>query len=211
MYQGLIRSVLRTGSAILSVFLSFVSYPAISFLIRKTFIFTMLKNKVIEKLALDQIAADITRQGQRQLISSLPLPDNILDKLVENNNSTVYSIFGANNVADYIGSYIAGILLNIFLSIFLTVVIYAVIKFLFSTLEFISRMPVVHTFNMAGGGLAGLFLGVVIIWLGFMLANIFITDNFYNTMMTDINNSLIAKILYEHNFIQSYFYSKGIL
>ena len=68
-------------------------------------------------------------------------------------------------------------------------------------LNIISKLPVLNELNRVGGGIAGLFQGLVIIWLIFTLMIIFIDKPFIQDGMRQIEGNIFLKLLYESNII----------
>lgn len=211
MRNGVFKSIIKMLSTLISLVASLVLYPMASAYLRTTIIFDSLKNTIIENLGLEQIVVDATRQGERQLIESLPLPESVIEELTINNNSTVYSILGVENIVDYIGGFVANMILNVAVMVLLFVAINILIKLVFKALGLVEKIALMRTVSKAGGGFVGLCTGVLILWMAFLCINMFMSNDMFNSILNDIRMSYIANILYEYNAVEAYFYSKGLL
>lgn len=202
-YRGIMKTIFKTFSSVISLTISFSLHPIVSRLVRATPIFDVLKSHIADKLGLDLTPVAMSQPEQSSLIASLPLPDFLIDALVENNNSVVHSLLDVHGIADYICGYIANIIINISVTIILTIIVIIIMKVITRSLNIISRLPIIHQFNYLGGGLVGLITGVIIIWVVFMVLMLFVTAGFYTEFLAAIDNSLLGKILFENNILNN--------
>ena len=70
-------------------------------------------------------------------------------------------------------------------------------------LDIVGRLPVIRSFNRAGGLAAGLLQGVLIIWIGMALVNLFFLNPTRPELQEQLNESLVAIWFYENNPIMS--------
>ena len=130
------------------------------------------------------------------------MPQPIKTMLLDNNNSVVHGLLNVQNgVADYISRYIANIILNICVGI----IVYFIFSFVLRTImklgRFISKLPIISTFNAIAGGALGIVGGVVFVWVIFTVMNIFITNDFFSVLNDKIATSYLGKYLYDNNLI----------
>ena len=176
--KGFIIFALRGCYKLISIGGSYIIYPFITTLMRTTPIFDMVSNVVKKSLNLQNVASS-TQQQQIDAINSLSVPQPIKTMLLDNNNSVVHGLLNVQNgVADYISRYIANIILNICVGI----IVYFIFSFVLRTImklgRFISKLPIISTFNAIAGGALGIVGGVVFVWVIFTVMNIFITNTF---------------------------------
>lgn len=69
----------------------------------------------------------------------------------------------------------------------------------------VAKIPVIKEINKAGGVIYGLVRGVLIIYLAMLLINVTTLLNNQSTIIEKINESSIAKVMYEHNPINIVF------
>jgi len=196
--KGFIIFALRGCYKLISIGGSYIIYPFITTLMRTTPIFDMVSKK---SLNLQNVASS-TQQQQIDAINSLSVPQPIKTMLLDNNNSVVHGLLNVQNgVADYISRYIANIILNICVGI----IVYFIFSFVLRTImklgRFISKLPIISTFNAIAGGALGIVGGVVFVWVIFTVMNIFITNDFFSVLNDKIATSYLGKYLYDNNLI----------
>ncbi len=205
--KGLVASVLKSFSWLISILVTYFLYPVVSGILRRTFVFNMLKNSVYGVMGLETMEASVGA-GQINAIESLTLPQGLKNMLVDNNNSVIYELLGANSLQEYIAGYIANIILNIVTGILVFFIIVVIIKIATGTLQLAVKLPVIKQINGIGGGLLGLFWGVMAVWMVMALSTVFITAPFFADMVTAIDSSVIGKILYDNNVIMNVLLAK---
>ena len=195
--KGFIIFALRGCYKLISIGGSYIIYPFITTLMRTTPIFDMVSNVVKKSLNLQNVASS-TQQQQIDAINSLSVPQPIKTMLLDNNNSVVHGLLNVQNgVADYISRYIANIILNICVGIIVSFVLRTIMKLG----RFISKLPIISTFNAIAGGALGIVGGVVFVWVIFTVMNIFITNDFFSVLNDKIATSYLGKYLYDNNLI----------
>ena len=68
-------------------------------------------------------------------------------------------------------------------------------------LNVISRLPVLNELNRLGGGIAGFFKGLIIIWLIFAVMMVFIDKPVVQEGMRQIDDNVFLTLLYKYNII----------
>jgi hypothetical protein len=174
-------------------------YPLVSGIIRQTSLFELVKSGVASTLGLEEHLQAYTKQQEVGLITSLRLPDQLKDKLLENNNSVIYDLVGASGVVDYVTGFIANLIVNVVLVWVLFAVFMFVLRFVLRSIKSISRLPVISTFNRIGGGAVGIILAVIAIWICFTVIYVFIAKPAVYDLYEYISASKIAVLFYEHN------------
>ena len=103
------------------------------------------------------------------------MPQFLKDMLLENNNTAIYEELGVKSFPQYVASYISRMVLNLisFLVTFLIAII--IVKALMFAVNIIGELPVLGVVNHIGGGVLGMVLGLVIIWLGFLIITLMYT------------------------------------
>lgn len=199
--KGFIIFALRGCYKLISIGGSYIIYPFITTLMRTTPIFDMVSNLVKKSLNLQNATAS-TQQQQIDAINSLAVPQPIKTMLLDNNNSVVHGLLNVQNgVADYISRYIANIILNICVGLIVYFIFSFVLKTIMRLGRFISKLPIISSFNAVAGGALGIAGGVVFIWVIFTVMNIFITNDFFSVLNDKIATSYLGKYLYDNNLI----------
>lgn len=199
--KGLIKSVIGFGSNIFSLILSRALYPSISKMVLDTPIYDKTKLAVIEKLNIGGIVSSQTQKFEADMINSLGIPQFLKTGLLENNNDVVYNFLNVSSIEDYIGGYIAMMLINIIVVVAVYLIIGIIFKFVFKSLNIFSRLPVIRTFNKAGGAVLGFCWGVVLIWILTAIITLFLTQPQFSFLSEGLATSVIAIKFYETNII----------
>lgn len=199
--KGLIKSFIGIGYKIVSLILSRLLYPIITKILISTAFYENLKQGVIEKLNLGGIISDQTQKFEADMINSLNLPQMLKTGLLENNNSVAYNFLNVHSIEEYIGGYISMIIINIISIIAVYLIISLILKYGFGTLNIFSRLPVVRTANKIGGGIIGLFQGILIVWIIMAVITLFLSQGDFAYIAYSIKSSLIAVKLYETDII----------
>lgn len=205
--KGLISSILKSCSWLISILVTYFLYPFVSSLLRKTIVFDFLRETIYTVMGLDSVSAT-NGSSQITAINSLTLPEGLKTMIVDNNNSVIYDLLGVNSLQEYIAGYIANIILNIVISILVFFIIKFCIKLAFTALDIAVKMPVVKQLNSLGGAFLGAFWGVVIIWSIMAITTLLIASPVFSDLINAINNSFIGSILYNNNFIMNVLLSK---
>lgn len=205
--KGFVASVLKSCSWLISIIVTYFLYPIVSGIIRKTFIFDLLKEFIYGAMNLDGISAE-NGVGQISAINSLSLPQGLKGMLADNNNSVIYDLLGVNTLQEYIAGYVANIILNIVISLLVFFVIAVIIKAVSGALKLAVKLPLVKQINGLGGALIGVFWGVIFVWVIMALSTLFIATPVFSEMITAIDSSFIGKLLYDNNVIMNVLMAK---
>ncbi|MBQ6555573.1 MAG: CvpA family protein [Firmicutes bacterium] len=206
--RGFLLNVIRMAGSLVSAVVSMVCYPAVCTLARGTFLYTNIKDGIINSLGLHEAAEQATKSAQAMLIESLPLPQFFRDKLIINNNSVIYELLGVDNIVDYIGGFLANIVLNVLVSILLYITCYTVISCILGAFKILKKAPVIRTIGRVGGGLTGFVTATVFIWALFAALDAFAAQPFYTTLLDEINASTVAVLFYDTDIIRTFMMSR---
>jgi len=73
------------------------------------------------------------------------------------------------------------------------------VKALMVAVHIIGELPVLGTVNHLAGGALGLVLGLIIVWVGFLILALVYSTDFGKVCFEMIEDSSILTFLYEHN------------
>lgn len=200
-FVGLMKMCFGFVPQIASVLGAYILSPAVSNFLRSTFIYETMKKGVSKSLGIDEIVKNAAEVTQRGIIESLNLPSFLKNSLLENDNPVVYKILNVSGIGDYISGYIANICINVLSAALVFAAVYIALKIMFSTLDIVSHLPVIHFFNGIGGILAGLLYAVMIIWIASTLLMLFYSNAAFAPIFRVLEASKAAKILYENNIL----------
>ena len=142
---------------------------------------------------------EIPKDVQIKEIESAPLPTFLKNALMENNNATIYDELGVQTFPEYVASYIARLAIRVisFLVTFLLAII--IVKALMVAVNIIGELPVIGFFNHLGGAVLGIFIALVIVWLGFLVVTVCYSTKAGTACFDMIEKSQILTLLYEKN------------
>ncbi len=206
--KGLVQSLLRTFSWVISIGATYLLYPIISGLLRSTFIFESMRKGIYSAMKLENVSAQ-GGTGQIKAIDLLAIPKGLKNMLVDNNNSVIYELLGVHDFKDYIAGFIANIMLNIIVSVLVFIIILIIIKVAAGALDIASKkMPVVKNLNSLGGGVLGFVWGIIFIWVIMSVLTLFVTTPAFGNIVDMIERSIIGRILYDNNIIMNVLLAK---
>ena len=142
---------------------------------------------------------EIPKDVQISEIENASIPAFIKDMLLQNNNSTVYGELGVNSFPAYVATSISRLVLNVlsFLVTFLLAII--IVKALMFAVNIIGELPVLGLINHIAGGALGLVLGLVVIWLGFLIITLLYSTAVGSACFDMVEKSSILTFLYNCN------------
>ena len=143
--------------------------------------------------------ADIPENLQETAIKAANIPDVFKNLLLKNNNKEMYQKLGATTFVQYIGAYIAKLVIDMIAFILTFIVVTVIIRAIVFALDIVSELPVVGFFNHLGGGVLGIGIALIIVWILFMLVTLLYTTDIGKEMYGMIENNSILKIIYDSN------------
>ena len=202
--QGFVRFIFALFSAILTaVLVIMLVNPMAEWLKNHTPVYTSIESVCKEKLTAD-IPDGTTVLQQSSFIEKVPVPQTLKDKLTANNNSTVYEKLGVTDFSDYISAYTAGIILKVLAFIAAFLLITLLLRLTIFTLDRIAELPVLHGINKFLGLLCGAGMGLLVIWVFFLVLTLFWSTKFGQDCSAQIDQSRFLTFLYDKNILLKY-------
>lgn len=198
---GFIKAFVKFFSTIISLIMAYNIYPILAKYIRESVWYDGLKKSIAVTLNLGDKANNLTLSAQTALINSLNLPKFMKASLIENNNSEVYNVLNVSHIQDYISGYIANMCVNIVTLIATFIVVFVIITAIAFFLDLAAKLPGLKSINEAAGAVLGVAKGVLIIWILCIIATFFYAKPGFQPLFLAIENSIIAKVFYENNWI----------
>ncbi|OGO85712.1 MAG: hypothetical protein A2Y22_04650 [Clostridiales bacterium GWD2_32_59] len=201
--RGFVKSIFKTFSFIVSIFVSWTLHPYVTEFLKNSFVYEWVKGGVRESIFKQSTSGEIvSKEQQTEIIDKLNMPDFFKD-LIKNNesikgNELLNFLDFKESVVNFVTNFCIGIL-AIILVILVTMVILRVAS---TSLDLVSKIPVIKEINEMFGFLLGLIIGVIEVWLSYIvIIFIFSTNSKMSFVFTEINNSVVAKLLYENNLL----------
>ncbi len=200
MKRGLVKTCLSFFTPVFSLVLTSRVYPAFSKFLRETPVYGMIEKGVEKALNLQTISEGVSSQGN-EVINGLSIPDFLKTSLIENNNTVVYNILDASGLREYIAGYIANVFLNIVSMIIVAVLIFIIIKVIFVMLDIVTKLPIIHGANsMAGLGI-GVLQGILIVWIVFTVAVLFVSGDKLTWFYENLETSRLGMLLFKTDIL----------
>ena len=185
-YRGFIKIAVSAMSLFITLFAARVAIPqAAAWLEHNTAVYETMKESALKASGLDekmeemaQTAGLAGRAGERAVIESLEIPDQIKKLLIENNNGEIYQEMGVQIFEDYVGKYLADRVIRV-----------------------ITRLPILYGLNKIAGAVLGLAEALIFIWVGALVLTLFSGSEIGKSMITQINGSIWLTWLYDHNML----------
>ena len=202
---GIKKGFLRMTFSFISILVSFyiasrLYQPVSDFLKDNTPLYETLKERIISGLGLHEVITSHIQQGEAAVLSNLPLPQVLLERLYENNTPSVRLALGVTTLEDYIGSFLASLCIAIIAVILVFVAAILLTNLIASILKVISKLPIIRGFDKIGGALVGTVIGFFAVWT---LITLYITL-FVGITASDVavfNSSQVAQFLYTHGLL----------
>ena len=170
-----------------------------------------LSGTPLENLTVDQIKSlsesgwdklGITAQDILKVVGDLPKDTQIREienSMLENNNTAIYEELDVTTFPEYVAAYISRMLLNVvsFLVTFLIAII--LVSALMYAVNIIGELPLLGAINHLAGGVLGIGLGFIIVWIAFLVLTLIYTTEIGTTCYAMVEQSAILTFLYNHN------------
>jgi len=187
--RGFVRVMFALTASVVTIALAIALMgPMTTFLKQNTTAYSSVETFCREKLAPD-----------------IPQGTTLKDKLTANNNSMSYEKLGVTDFSDYISAYIAELIVRILAFIALFLLISLILRITFFTLDKAASLPGIRVANKLLGFLSGGILGLVVVWVFFLVITLFCTTSWGQSCRAQIDASPFLKTLYDQNFLLSYF------
>ena len=144
---------------------------------------------------------ELSQQEQVNAVEESTFPSLLKSNLLENNNSEIYSRLGVNTFYDYVGAYVGNLIIRIIVFLFVYMVVRIFIRIVMGMIDVISELPVLHGINRLTGGIVGLGIGLVAVWIFFLVITIIYATSFGQECFRQIEGNSILTVLYENDII----------
>ena len=207
MKKGLVRMLLSFGSIFVVLILVNFLNPIARQALTNSPVYDSVYNRVDEYIAQNikdatKNTTDTGEKAQENIINDLPLPASVTDSLNENNNDTSYAEMKVKDFAEYLTTALTDMIIGALSFILLFIIIMILLKVLIRVMDIVTKLPVIHAFNAAGGGLVGLIESVFIIWIACIVVTVFSTTDWGKMICDGIASNEVLSWIYDNNLIQ---------
>lgn len=144
---------------------------------------------------------ELSVSSQVAFIESLPLPETMIDKLVENNNAEMYREMAVETFSDYLSGYIAYGIINGIAFVAAFVLATIIVKMILYAVDILTDLPVIGTLNRLGGVLLGAGQGILWIWILFLMVTLMCNTEVGGYLMRLIKGDPALRWVYDHNYL----------
>lgn len=165
-------------------------------------VFTLenLKRQVGEEDEKEEVSS-LNRVEQMKVIEGLWLPEVLKKQLVENNNAAGYAKLAVENFETYVAGFMANLILNIFSYVVTFLVVVTFLRMTIMTMDVLASIPGIRGINKILGFFLGIFQGVLIVWIVFLVITIFSGTDPGGKLMVMIQESPTLAWLYDENIL----------
>ncbi len=185
--KGLVKIVLSMVATIVSVFISSIlTTPVCEFLKDKFGLMDKIKEVVANTLK-DVEINDVS------YVEKMELPDVIKEKIIEGVQGIEIP------VKDYVIESVASVALSAILFIIIFVISTIIISIVIGVLDIIAKLPLIKQANRAGGLVAGLAYGVVVVWISMVVLTALSSTTWAGDILLTIGNNELLSYIYDSN------------
>ena len=201
LYLGYSRGLIKVGFKFLSLILAIIlaillHEPVSNMLINNTTIDEKIENTIIQNINFTEQDTD---SQEKVVIKEKYLPSVLVNNIENSIKTTVETT--KENVEREIAKQLTNSIINILVLLIIFVLIKIILDILEKILGLISKLPVIHQFDKAGGIIIGLLEGFFIIYLLLALCPIFAPFLQSTDLLQSIDESTIGSLLYNDNIL----------
>lgn len=203
--RGMVRTAFSVFSLIVTLILSSILTPYISGFFKDVLpVYDMIQTKCeksISKALEEQLDQYMDKEKQDLFIEELPLPDELKRVLIRNNNMEGYNRLLAQSFGEYLSHSIAQIAVGAISLILTFILISLIMNVLCKILDDIFSLPVLSLVNRAGGAVLGVFQGIFVVWIIFLVITLFWDYAWAKNATMMIQENRITEYLYQNNLL----------
>lgn len=201
LHKGFIKKSVSAVSLIVTLVLVTYLTPQITTFIQDyTSLHESLQEKCSEMFLSGEYNEEI-KNDQVIMIENMDLPENIREMLLENNNREAYDILEVTGFHEYVGAYLANMIINALSYLLTFVIVWTLLRAILLALDVVAKLPLLHGINQLAGGVLGLVVGVVLVWIAFLLVTILCNGSLGREFFGLISENQFLLFLYSHNAI----------
>lgn len=201
--KGLVLSVFHMVSFIISALLTAKFYPVFSNVLVDTKVYEWIKNGV-GKLGTNTMVPAITgneQEAAETVVESLSIPKMFKPSVLKSLNFNISEVLNFDSIIEQINTSIANIIINILSIIILFIVISVLLYIVIKIIDGFMKLPVLKTINKLAGAAFGAIKGLLLIYVIFGIILLFAHIDAFAAIIELINNSILAKGLYNNNIL----------
>lgn len=201
-YRGFIRLAVSAAALILTLAVVHTTAPAVSdFLKENETIRTAFENSMQKAAGIEDMTESEEPSQQRLAIENMDFPEQMKNALLENNNSEVYQILGAETFTQYVSSYLSNAIINMIAFLLVFVVTFTALRILTVWLDLVAKLPILAGTNQIAGAILGGAEGLLFLWILCLFVTVLAATDLGKLLLHQIENSAWLSFLYNHNLL----------
>lgn len=182
---GFIKKVISVGSIIISIVTTKIFTPIVAGFVKD----------------ITNIEATLS-----DIIYKTFIETKVYDKLNLNSISKIFNTGNlGNTIKNNLCNGIANVLINFLCGVIVFIASIILIRILLKILDAVNLIPFVGNLNRLLGGLLGILEIIIIVWLSFIVLEVFSTFPQVNIIIQNIKKSFIVGTLYNNNLLLNFF------
>lgn len=203
--NGFIFSIFKVVSFFLSIIISIKFYPVVSGFLKKTPLYTNIKESILKNLLLQKVqsggaGAEVKKAAADTVINSLNLPGFLKGSLI-NQIPDPTKLIDVNKVRDMVSGILAGFVTDVIGLVVLYIAVRIALIFVKFILQGIAKLPVFKQMDKLGGFAFGAVEGLLTIYILCAVLILLRSMPQFKTILDAMDKSLFANYFYQHNFI----------
>ncbi len=200
MRVGFIKTAFSLVSLILALILTTWISPMVKdYMMENEKLYNSIATKVEKLLPFGE--EEILEEEETEAIDELSLPKSIKEGLLKNNTIENYKEMAITSFKQYVSRYLTGVIINSISFIATFIAVQLILWVIFMALDLISKLPLLNQMNKTAGLLAGLIHGLILVWLLFILLNVFGGTVFGQSIMKLVGENEALSIIYNNNIL----------
>lgn len=201
--KGFLRIIVTFAGTLLIISAAKKAAPYISdYLINNTEVYQKVQTGIEEKFAEANERYDNSiPENQIKTIDSYNVPDSLKNNLILNNTTEMYKKLLVNMFEEYVSTYLANTAIKATGFVLAFIVLIVLFKVLLVAVDIISKIPIIKGINEFIGGCLGFIEALVIVWVFFFTAVMFIGNDSGSVLFQMISDSKLLTVLFNTNLL----------
>lgn len=140
-------------------------------------------------------------ENQVKTIDSYNVPDSLKNNLIINNTAEMYKTLVVDVFEDYVSRYLANTAIKAAGFVLAFIVLIIAFRLLLTVVNIISRIPIIRGINQFIGGCLGFVESLIIVWVFFFVAVMFIGNESGSYIFRMIADSEFLTLLFNTNIL----------
>lgn len=205
--RGFVKMALSFASIIITLIAVNFAAPYVSgYVSENTFINGYVSEKVLDFVTKSESYENAYDQedgknDSRELISGLPIPDILKDKLESGEGEEIYSTLGIDKIAQSVAESLSSMIIKAIVFVLLFIIFSIGLRILMHVLSVFTRLPVICGMNQLMGAGIGFVEAIFYIWLFMLLVAWLPLGDYSAEIFRQIMGSRFLSFLYGNNLI----------